>query len=104
MVKPRLRQAWLWIRANPVTFALVFSAVISWGAISYFGHETQVTQNIVERSPCTADPASLECQVLSRQVARQKSLSDTCIPLEIAMTLVAPGGARLLARPLINAC
>lgn len=86
MVKARVRQAWLWCRGNPVTFGLVLSALVTWGAVGFFGHETIVTKRTVERSPCTKDPASRECQVLSRQVARQKSLSDSCIPFEIAMT------------------
>lgn len=47
------------------------------------------TRNIIEKSPCTAAPASAECQRIGREAARERSLEDSCIPFAKVLTTEA---------------
>lgn len=44
------------------------------------------TRNIVQKSPCTADPASKECQQVKRDSDRERSVRDSCIPFKKVLT------------------
>lgn len=80
ITKAQARKGWLWSRRNPVTVALLVAAVFTYGMLMDTRDDQQITQQIVERSPCTADPAGRECQVLRNQIERARPIRETCIP------------------------
>jgi len=47
------------------------------------------TRNIIEKSACSNDPASSECQRIKREADRERTLVDTCIAFRQAMTAEA---------------
>lgn len=79
-LKAHIRKGWLWSRRNPVTVALLVAAGFTYGMLLDTRDDQQITQQIVERSPCTADPAGRECQVLRNQIERARPIKETCIP------------------------
>lgn len=80
MVKAQFRKGWLWSRRNPVTIVLVLVAVFGWITLADTRNDAQVTQRIVEQSPCTAAPAGRECRQLRNEIERARPIRETCIP------------------------
>lgn len=60
-----------------VAFAIALTAVALRG---------EDTRNIIEKSACTKDPSSVECQSIRREADRERSVKDSCIPFRQVLT------------------
>ena len=76
---------------NPgITLGLVIGLFCALAVVAVRSEDTRdVTNRIVQESPCTADPASRECQQVKRESDKERSLADTCIPFRKALTATA---------------